>query len=320
MNLNLLKKILYEQYQLSATELIEQMGGWASLAFRIKTTKGKKYFLKIYEIERSSTEKLTEFIDDYLPVVDWLNLHSSLKGKIIDSTKTRYGNNKYEDEKYIYLLFDFIEGNTIGKDKLSANQVFDLASIVSELHSFSTNLPFDLQRITETYDVNFAIELQKVLLKHHWLKNDLKNILAENKRILLSKIDDLLRLSETLSNQELQFVLCHTDIHHWNMIQTAQSLVLLDWEGLKLSPREADLCLIQSQPYFDSFFDLYKHKHDDYSINEESMAFYKLRRRLEDIWEFVEQLEFDNLSDLEKTTNFNHLKNEINWIKNSPNN
>lgn len=35
-------------------------------------------------------------------------------------------------------------------------------------------------------------------------------------------------------------VLCHTDAHGWNLIQS-NKLVLVDWEGLRLAPPEADL-------------------------------------------------------------------------------
>jgi thiamine kinase-like enzyme len=34
--------------------------------------------------------------------------------------------------------------------------------------------------------------------------------------------------------------LCHTDAHGWNLMQN-QNLMLIDWEGLKLAPVEADL-------------------------------------------------------------------------------
>ncbi len=46
-------------------------------------------------------------------------------------------------------------------------------------------------------------------------------------------------------------------------------------------------------------------------MNEEALAFYQTRRRLEDIWEFVEQLLFDTQSEQDREDSVNHLIREL---------
>ena len=46
--------------------------------------------------------------------------------------------------------------------------------------------------------------------------------------------------AEALRHAPLRYALCHTDIHGWNLMQEDR-LILIDWEGLKLAPVEADL-------------------------------------------------------------------------------
>ena len=82
MNENLLS-ILLKHYHIDAAECIQQAGGWASLAYKVVDTNDRLFFLKVYEKKRISTEKLTASIDDYMPIVGWLNKNTSLKGQCL---------------------------------------------------------------------------------------------------------------------------------------------------------------------------------------------------------------------------------------------
>lgn len=80
----------------------------------------------------------------------------------------------------------------------------------------------------------------------------------------------------------------------------AEKLILIDWEGLKLAPAEADMMLLIENPYWKQFMKVYLQHHENYHINQDALAFYQLRRRLEDIWEFAEQLLYEELDAQEK--------------------
>lgn len=45
-----------------------------------------------------------------------------------------YDDFRCEDENYIYVLFDYIKGETVGEKNLTKEQITQLAEIVSQLH------------------------------------------------------------------------------------------------------------------------------------------------------------------------------------------
>lgn len=82
-------KTLQQKYLIKTNTISKQKGGWASLAYKIEDENEHFYFLKVYEKSRKSTSYLTEHIDLYLPIVDWLDNQTLLKGKIIRLIKTQ---------------------------------------------------------------------------------------------------------------------------------------------------------------------------------------------------------------------------------------
>jgi thiamine kinase-like enzyme len=46
---------------------------------------------------------------------------------------------------------------------------------------------------------------------------------------------------------------CHTDIHGWNLMVKDDSLILIDWEGLKIAPAEMDIMFVIDKAYAEKF-------------------------------------------------------------------
>lgn len=94
----------------------------------------------------------------------------------------------------------------------------------------------------------------------------------------------------------------------------------MDWEGIKFAPPEADIFSIYQQPYFDLFIKRYYELNPDYQINETVLQYYLTSRKLQDIFEFIEQLQFDELNSEEYKINLNYLKKEVDNIISKPKN
>jgi spectinomycin phosphotransferase len=62
---------------------------------------------------------------------------------------------------------------------------------------------------------------------------------------------------------------------------------------------------------------VYCETHKGFEIDQNALRFYQIRRRLEDIWEFTEQLAFDIQAEKEKAETMSLLKNELEAIKDS---
>lgn len=308
------KRILKDYYDLNITDVLPQQGGWASLAYKV-SNKQQSYFLKVYEKSRASTPKLTARINQTIPIMVWLMENSSLKGKIPIPFPTCHGEYQCEDESGVYLLYDYIEGETIGDQACTDSQVHQLAEIIAELHSYGEEIPIEANVIKEDFEVPYLRLLRGVLRNgREDLPSDVWKWVDSSRSQLNHLLQRVAGLSQNLKRYDLRMALCHTDLHHWNLMQSGSQLILIDWEGLKLAPVEADLMLLADEPYFNEFWRCYQEKHPNSSIDLDLLSFYQGRRRLEDIWEFIEQLLFDEQDEQERAITINHLREELNGL------
>ncbi|TLS50071.1 hypothetical protein FE782_22320 [Paenibacillus antri] len=116
-------------------------------------------------------------------------------------------------------------------------------------------------------------------------------------------------LAHELRGNDLRMVLCHTDLHNWNLIDSCGRLYLIDWEGLRLSPIEADFMFLVNRSNYSEFVNIYKH--EIFSIQRNALKFYKGRRKLEDIWEFIEQLVYDQQTEEQQHETTTLLSKEL---------
>lgn len=306
-----IKIILREQYGIDCKNVSPQQGGWSALAYKVFDDRCT-YFLKVYEKNRASTSKWTALIDTYMPVTVWLQQNSGLKGKIPVPLFTTNGDYKYESKDAIYLLFQYIDGETIGNRELSREQVCQLAEIVAELHWYGGEIPVQTEGLREVFEVPFLQELRNAL-DHDWnkLSTDVVKMIEPKMERIKSLSDSIRRLSARLKNSHPKLALCHTDIHNWNLMLAEEKLILIDWEGLTVAPVEADLMFLVDHPHFDTFLSIYRKRHKDYSFNPDALQFYQEKRKLEDMWEFVQQLLFDEQDAGERAATISLLAKEL---------
>lgn len=309
-----IKKVLKDYYNIEITAILSQQGGWASLAYKV-IHKDQSYFLKVYEKSRASTPKLTERIDKYVPVMEWLIRNSGLKGKVPTPLLTKDGEYKCEDDFGIYLLYDYIAGETIGNQNLTENQIDQLSEIIANLHLYGEEMPIDTGSIKEDFQVPFLPLLRRIFNDgNRGLADDVREAVSLHINEINDLIDTIEKQAQHLKNSDLRMALCHTDLHYWNLMQTKQQLMLIDWEGLKVAPVEADLMFLVDKPYYDKFLRIYQKTHKHFKLNPGALSFYQGRRKLEDIGEFLEQLLFDSLNEQERIVTINYLKEELSSI------
>ena len=312
------KALLRENYGVNIINMSHEQGGWASLAYKV-FTENQSYFLKVYEKNRASTPKLTALIDQYVPIMVWLMQNSALEGKISVPFLTNSGEYKCEDEHGIYLLYDYIEGDPIGGQDLTGDQVHQLSEIITELHSFGREIPVETDAIKEDFEVPFLKVLRKILQKGRKdFPSDVWTLVHSYIPKIYELIHNVEELSQHLKTTDVRVALCHTDLHNWNLMQSGRQLILIDWEGLKLAPVESDLMFLVDKHYYSEFLSRYKNIHENFEINTYALQFYQGKRRLEDIWEFIEQLLYDEQDEQERVITMNYLRNELNKINENP--
>lgn len=304
--------VLKAHYGIECTNIVPQQGGWSALAYKVVDNKNS-YFMKVYKKSRASTSRWTALIDKYMPVTIWLMQNSGLKGKIPELVLTKKGEYKYESEEAIYLLYKYIDGETIGNQNLSEEQMGQIGEIVAELHSFGEEIPVKTDALQEDFKVPFLPVMRHILDKNlDKVPIDIAELLNPSLDQIRKLMATVEKLSVSLQNSYLKMALCHTDLHNWNMMKTDEGkLMLIDWEGLRLAPVEADMMFLVDHPHVTSFLSVYRKRHKHFTLNREALRFYQGRRRLEDIWEFIEQLLFDEQGTNERDETKNLLANEL---------
>ncbi|MBS4199346.1 aminoglycoside phosphotransferase family protein [Bacillus sp. FJAT-49732] len=300
---NRIVTMLKENYNIEVTRIEQQTGGWSALAFFIED-KERNYFLKVYNKNKPSVVQWIDAIDGCTPLVKWLHDYTELNNNIVNPIFTKFDGNKCEDESFVYLLSEYVEGATIGENPLSTNQVNELARILGLLHQSTSKVSNKLreQQTVEDFGIEYCDLLSSFIHYDLDKKDDVVlEIVKPYCNCLLDKIDRMMFLSKTLYNKAHKYVLCHADAHNWNIMQ-GENLMLIDWECVKLAPQEQDLILVVTEPYAKQFLKVYK-KYMNYDTPDiDAYEFYFLKRKLEDIWEWIKDLRFEGLVKSEDIT------------------
>ena len=284
------KQILKTQYDVVFTGITEVYGGSSGMNSHYKVTADTgTFFLKVYDKAKIQTAQWTENIDTYIPILVWLNENTDLRGRIIRPHKTINGENRFEDDENVYLLFDYVEGDTAGKT-LSQLQLIEAAEILACLHNVGNSIPFDMNRIKEDFAVPFCFLLEKFMAnKYETAPEYIKTALTPYLDKINEKNEKVKALSEKIREKNYTMTLCHMDAHGYNLIQ-GERLVLVDWEMAKYAPPELDLILFTKPEYWSVFIEHYNKLRTDFVLDKELLSFYIHRRNIEDIWEFINSI------------------------------
>jgi len=290
------KEILEGEYNLRNPQLGEASQGWATTVFRI-SAQGGDYFLKVYDTEKPSARYWVQKIDTYMPLVFWLWERTSLREHMVVPILTRSGLFRAQDSRYVYLLYPFLEGETLGEGLLTPEQGRLFARLVACLHTQGTRYPGQTAELQERFDPSFCTGLPE-RFRELCRDQSLDKALSPNLGKIIFAVHTLRQWAEALRGAGLPFSLCHTDLHGGNLMR-GSTLYLLDWEGLTLAPAEADLFALTEGFFFDSlwhdFYAVYQRERPGFQVNRTALAYYRLRRRLEDIAAFTDSLLLDAL-------------------------
>ncbi|MHC1693839.1 MAG: phosphotransferase family protein [Eubacteriales bacterium] len=252
-----------------------------------------------------------------MPIIVWLNENTKLSGKIVCPVLTKSGQYKCEDDYFIYLLSPYINGYTLCDKEMDSEQINEIAEIISELHHYGEEIPVDTKSIKENFAVPFCDKLLSIIYSNPLNENEAINILHEYKEVLIKNIKLTQKLAQKLASENLHYVLCHTDVHGWNMIQ-ADKLILIDWEGMKLAPPEAYLFAFIGNYFWHNFstqfMETYMSINKNFIVNNDSLLFYQTRRRIEDICAFALELIYEEINKEDRRNSLYFLHKECSML------
>jgi spectinomycin phosphotransferase len=217
------------------------------------------------------------------------------------------------------ILYPYIEGCNGVAAKLSEQQWIQFGAVMKRFHS--TYIPSAITHDIplETFSSKWR-EIVKAFLKR--IENEVfeEPVAVKTAEFLKVKSAEILRLIErteelalTLKNQHLEHILCHADIHGWNLlIDKEGALYIVDWDTLIFAPKERDLMFIgagisdSNHPSIEEnslFYQGYGQTH----INQDAICYYRFERIIQDIGEYSEQIFLSDKSKEDLAQSFEYL-------------
>ncbi|HEY0604923.1 MAG TPA: aminoglycoside phosphotransferase family protein [Herpetosiphonaceae bacterium] len=204
---------------------------------------------------------------------------------------------------YALMLYPFLDARTAAAAGLSKQHWQALGTTLQQIHT--SQLPPELRQMLrqETF-IPWRRELLtevEAIIAGCKLSNTAQHELAEFWRSRQDEIRAVIERADTLGAQlrraNLPLVLCHADLHTWNMLlDSAGQLWIIDWDEMILAPKERDLMFViggigrdlVSAEETASFLQGY----DDAAIDQRALTYYRYAWAVQDMGAYVEEVFF----------------------------
>ena len=202
---------------------------------------------------------------------------------------------------FAVILYPYVAGRNGYETPLSEHQWAKLGLALKSLHAMVVPEAFKEQIPRETYAAywrdlvrGFQVRAEEAAFP--------EPVAARLTAFLRSKhgvISDLIwraeRLAGVLRVRSLEYVLCHADIHAWNvLIDANDALYIVDWDTLILAPKERDLMFVGGGVggIWNSTREeaLFYRGYGQTAIDPMALAYYRYERIVEDIAAFCEEI------------------------------
>ena len=284
--------------------------------YRITSTDNNDYFLKL---RRDGFSEVSVAIPKYLADIGFQ--------QVIAPIATTAGQLWANLESFKAILYSYIEGSNGVDRPLSDQQWFEFGKSLKKFHNtiipktISNNIP------KENFSDQWRNKLKTFLQS---IADEIceESVAAATADFLKAKSAEILiiikrteALAHNLKAQNLDYVLCHADIHGWNLLIAQNAdLYIVDWDTLTFAPKERDLMFIGagiSNTGRSSIEEeaLFYQGYGQTNINKAAIAYYRYERVIQDIFEYCEQILLSNAPEAEKIQSFEYLK--VNFLPNS---
>ncbi len=264
-----------------------------SVVFRLGAADGEDFLLKLRRL--SGFQPASLLIPRYLDQQDLPHVLSPLT--------TQAGTAWVEHEGFALSLFPFVAGHRVAEAGMSSEHWNALGGMMRKVHT--CRLPEELLQVLprERFRPSrreIVPRLEAALTgpnQPDLLQRELAAFWSSHHTTIRRLITRADALGHQLGRTDPAMVLCHADLHTWNMLlDTQDRLWVLDWDEVTLAPKERDLMfvmvgiernLIEPQQTA-SFLAGYGHV----KIDPLALAYYRYAWAVQDLAAFGEQVCF----------------------------
>lgn len=223
--------------------------------------------------------------------------------QMIPALRTQAGNLRHNLDCWVMTLHPFIQGHHGYQHKLTAEHWAEFGGAVKKLHTidFPESIVAGIPR--EDFSSQWHHELRGFIarLEQETLVDPVAAELAAFLRSKKAEVFRLLARAEEsiqhLIHKTQDFVLCHADLHCWNILieDSNGALHIVDWDTLIFAPKERDLMFIGAglsdsgyTPAEES--DMFFTGYGQTSIDPNAISYYRCVRIIEDLVIYCRQI------------------------------
>jgi spectinomycin phosphotransferase len=259
----------------------------SAFSYRVEAKNGDSYFLKV-------RRKITNLAGLFVPRF----LKDNGIEQVVAPLPTKMQELSVEMDGFALILYPFITGNEAMKVGLTDAQWIEFGATLKRIHTAELTAHI-LQYIRQESFIPKWSRLAKMLHEQVNARNyddPYQKQLAIFWKGNYEKIQTLIERAEILGKRlhqtDLEFVLCHADIHTANILITQkQNMFIVDWDDTLLAPKERDLMFVLGEDTIHTreeqmFFDGYR----KVKISQLALAYYRYEWCVQEVGDFGERV------------------------------
>lgn len=281
---------LQENYSLPVVQLtfLPLGADQNTVVYRVLTSHAAEYFVKL---------RRGEF--DEMPILIPKFLHDQGIPHIIAPLPTQANQLWTALDDYLVTVFPFFAGHTGDDAPLTDAHWRALGQALKAIHSTALPDHFIYRMQKEAYAPQWrerVTAFQRRINEQTFsdpIAAELAALLQKNQSAVNRLVNRAAALAAVLQTQTQTFVLCHADIHVWNMLIDAHDrLHIVDWDTLLLAPKERDLMFMGSGigGVYEAEEALFYQGYGPTAIDPVALSYYRHERIVVDIAEYCDQI------------------------------
>lgn len=288
-------RVLQERYGISTANLsfLPLGNDSASSVYRVETPAGERYLLKLRTEGGFSLPSLT------LPAF----LHNQGQSAILAPVPTVDGALWVAIDSFVAAVYPFIDGQSAARLGLTPSEWRQFGDHVGRFHRL--DLPPELRQSLPTESFipsrwSLVPDLAAAVTQGRFatdVEREFAAFWTAHQGEISSLVEQVERLGHQLRHRSHSFVLCHADLHTWNlMLDATRQLWIIDWDETILAPKERDLMFvvggISSRLVPPAATEAFLEGYGETAIDPLLLAYYRYAWAVQDIASYGEQVLF----------------------------
>ena len=250
--------------------------------------------------------------------------------QVMAPLSTKNGEARASADDFFFILYPFITGERVMDVGMSDAHWVEFGSVLKQLHTTKPTPELLRQIKRETFvpkQLEFDKELHaqvKTCVYDDLFQKELAAFWLENYGTISTILERTEALAKRMQATNLEFVLCHADIHTANLLLSDDDKIyIVDWDETMLASKERDLLFVMGSIFNDTsdgrWEQLFFEGYGETEVDPLALTYYRYDWCVEDIGAFSERIfDMENTGEATKRDSlwwFKHLFAEGNSVE-----